>query len=165
MSAGRGDWRDRSGRGDRGARERAADARRRAQQERSRAGLDRALGDAEEADVVVPEGPTVRPAPPVGAIDDVLRRFVEERGWAERLRGADLARDWADVVGEDLATRSRPGRLAGGVLQVVVESPAWATQLRYLTAQIAGRVTAVTGAEVREVVIVVGDVAPDQPRG
>lgn len=141
--------------------ERAADARRRIAQERRRAELDRATqeADAPDADVVVPVGPTVRAAPPVTGLDDALRSVVDDRGWGERLRGADLARRWPEVVGAELAQRCRPGRLAAGVLQVVVESPLWATQLRYLADQIAGRATAVAGAEVREVRIVVGDAA------
>ena len=165
MSGDRRRWEDR--RFDRGARERAADARRRTDMERRRAALDRERAEAESdgADVVVPSGPTVRAAPPVDGVDDVLRRLVEERGWGERLRGSDLARDWEEVVGPDLAARCRPGRLAGGVLQVVVASPAWATQLRYLSSQIAGRATAVAGTEVREVHVVVGDVEGDPPRG
>lgn len=153
---GRG-WRD--GGIDRGAMERAADARRRAEQERRRAELDRTAREAEsdDADVVLPVGPTVRGAPPVTGIDDALRSLVEQRGWDERLRGADLAGRWHEVVGEELAGRCRPGRLAGGVLQVVVESPVWATQLRYLADRIAGRATVVAGTEVREVTIVVGE--------
>lgn len=144
----------------RGARERAADRWRRIQMERDRAALDRQARneDVDEAEVVVPDGPGLRAAPPVDELGGVLRAYVERRGWGERLRGADLASRWEEVVGPDLAARSRPGRLAGGVLQVVVESPAWAAQLRYLTGQIAGRATAVGGAEVREVSIVVGDV-------
>jgi predicted nucleic acid-binding Zn ribbon protein len=158
VSGRRRDWGD--GRHvDRGARERAADTRRRIDQERRRAALDRASpeADAADADVVVPDGPTLRSAPPVAGIDEVLQSLVEERGWGERLRGADLDQRWDEVVGPALAARSRPGRLAGGVLVVVVESPAWATQLRYLTGQIAGRATAVGGAEVRDVRIVVGE--------
>ena len=137
--------------------------------EAERAALDRRVreevgeGDGDGEDVVVADGPTVRRAPSVGGIDDVLRAVVEQRGWGERLRGADLARRWEEVVGPELAARSRPGRLAGGVLQVIVASPAWATQLRYLTGQIAGRATAVVGTEVREVTVVVGDV--DDRRG
>ncbi len=143
----------------RGARERAADARHRVEQERRRAAIDRASREAEgeDAEVVVPDGPTVRPAPPVSELDDVLQSVVAARGWGERLSGAGLAQRWEEVVGPALASRSQPARLAGGVLVVVVESPAWAAQLRYLTAQIAGRATAVTGSAVDEVRIVVGD--------
>lgn len=114
--------------------------------------------DPADADVVVPDGPTVRPAPAVADLDDVLDSYVRARGWDERLGGADLAHRWEEVVGPDLVDRCRPGRLAGGVLQVVVDSPVWATQLRYLTSQIAGRATAVGGREITEVTVVVGDV-------
>lgn len=161
MSSERGgrrrDWYDRAS--DRGARERAADRRRRRDMERTRATWDRDNPEAtaEDAEVVVPSGPTVRPAPPVRQLDGVLAAIVEQRGWGERLRGADLEQRWAEVVGAPLAERCRPGRLAGGVLQVVVDSPQWATQLQWMAAQIAARAAEVVDAEVREVRVVVGE--------
>ena len=70
---------------------------------------------------------------------------------------------WPEVVGEDLAARCRPARLAGGTLVVVVSSPQWATQLRFLTATIAGRVSAAIGQSVEEVRIVVGPLEDPSP--
>jgi predicted nucleic acid-binding Zn ribbon protein len=39
---------------------------------------------------------------------------------------------WADAVGEAVAAHARPRILRDGVLLVEVDSPEWATQLRYL---------------------------------
>lgn len=52
---------------------------------------------------------------------------------------------WSEVVGADIARRTRPVDLRGGVLTVEVDDPAWATQLRFLTAAIAGRVDELVG--------------------
>ncbi len=46
---------------------------------------------------------------------------------------------WAEVVGPGVAANAWPVSLAGGVLVVGAEDPAWASQLRYLTGQLLSR--------------------------
>ncbi len=135
-------------------------ARERWRQQRERAEVDRAQREEEVTDetVVVGDGETVRPVPGPQELGGLLGDIVRARGWEEQIRAAKLHEAWPAIVGEQLAGRSRPGRLRGGVLQVVVEAPRWATQLQYMTDQLAGRVVAETGLPVREVRIVVGDV-------
>lgn len=132
-------------------------------QERDRAEVDRTQREQEVTDdtVTVGEGPTVRPVPGPEPLGGLLGEIARARGWEDRLRAARLHEAWPDIVGPQLAGRSRPGRLRGGVLQVIVEAPRWATQLQYMTDQLAGRVVAETGLPVREIRIVVGDVADD----
>ncbi|MGH9088702.1 MAG: DciA family protein [Acidimicrobiales bacterium] len=52
---------------------------------------------------------------------------------------------WDEIVGPTLARHVRPLTLAGGVLSVAVDRPAWATQVRALGATILARVAEVTG--------------------
>jgi predicted nucleic acid-binding Zn ribbon protein len=133
-------------------------ARERRRQERDRAKLDREGRDEEVTDdtITVGEGDRVRPVPGPEVVGGVLGDLVRARGWEQQLRAAKLHDAWEDIVGAQLAERSRPGRLQGGVLQIVVEAPRWATQLQYMTDQLVGRVVAETGIPVREVRIVVG---------
>lgn len=135
-------------------------ARERRQQERDRADLDRRQREDEVTDdtITVGDGDRTRPVPGPQPLEGLLGDIVRARGWEPQLRGAQLHEAWGRIVGPELATRSRPGRLQGGVLQVVVEAPRWATQLQYMTDQLVGRVVAETGLPVREVRIVVGDV-------
>ena len=135
-------------------------ARERRRQERERAEVDRAAREEEVTDdtVTVGEGETIRPVPGPQELSGLLGDVVRARGWEEQVRAARLHEAWPAIVGEQLAGRSRPGRLRGGILQVVVEAPRWATQLQYMTDQLAGRVVAETGLPVREVRVVVGEV-------
>ena len=140
-------------------------ARERWRQERTRAEVDREVreetaGPDDEGDepVTVGDGDRVRPVPGPQELGGVLGDIVRARGWEEQLRAARLHEAWPQIVGPQLAERSRPGRLRGGILQVVVEAPRWATQLQYMTDQLVGRVVAETGIPVREVRVVVGDV-------
>jgi predicted nucleic acid-binding Zn ribbon protein len=52
---------------------------------------------------------------------------------------------WPDMVGESVAQHSRPRSLRDGVLVVAVDEPAWATQLRWLEADLLARLEAVLG--------------------
>jgi predicted nucleic acid-binding Zn ribbon protein len=72
-------------------------------------------------------------------------------GMARRL-GAPTAsalgavfRQWEEAVGATVAAHARPVSLADGVLVVAVDQPGWATQLRYLSADLLGRLADVAG--------------------
>lgn len=62
---------------------------------------------------------------------------------------------WPELVGQGLATRAYPARLRDGVLVVEVTEPGWASQVRWLEADLLRRLAAevgegvVTGVEVR----------------
>lgn len=95
------------------------------------------------------EGPT--------ALSGELARLARRPGWAERLGAARVEAAWLDIVGEELAAHCEPVRLAGKVLTIRAASPVWATQLRYLTAQLLQRSADVMGpGSVTSVTIVVG---------
>lgn len=55
---------------------------------------------------------------------------------------------WADAVGDVVAAHARPVKLDGDRLLVEVDEPGWATQLRFLEAEVIGRLRSVAGLEV-----------------
>ncbi|MDQ4024557.1 MAG: DUF721 domain-containing protein [Actinomycetota bacterium] len=59
---------------------------------------------------------------------------------------------WKEIVGPDVAAHAEPTSLRSGVLRIRADSPAWATEIGYLAADIRSRVNAATGGPlVREV--------------
>ena len=71
-----------------------------------------------------------------------------------RRAGVALDREtWRDVVGERIARRTAAGRVHGGILTVIVESPVWAQELSLLSEDIVARLCArglrVTGIRFR----------------
>jgi len=110
---------------------------------------DWTAADDDEPYLTRVEGPT--------ALSGELARLTRRPGWSERLGAARVWAAWEDIVGAELVAHCEPVRLAGRVLVVRVVTPAWATQLRYLTARLVERADAVLGAgSVREVRVVVG---------
>jgi len=86
---------------------------------------------------------------------DPGRSDVEPRAVAESLDrvtrpfGAPPARSlasvfsrWEKLVGPEIARHAQPQSLRHGVLLLVVDQPAWATQLRYLAGDLLARVRA-----------------------
>ena len=57
---------------------------------------------------------------------------------------------WKDAVGEAVARHVQPLRLDGTRLVVEVDDPAWATQLKFLEANLRERLLEVTGAQIDE---------------
>lgn len=58
--------------------------------------------------------------------------------------GAVFSR-WEEIAGPTMARHVRPVRLAGGVLVVAVDEPAWGTQVRALGTELLRRVGEVAG--------------------
>ena len=58
--------------------------------------------------------------------------------------GAVFSR-WEEAVGATVAAHARPVSLSDGVLVVAVDQPGWATQLRYLSNDLLGRLAEVAG--------------------
>jgi predicted nucleic acid-binding Zn ribbon protein len=69
-------------------------------------------------------------------ISDVLARLITQRGYA-RMQGATVEREvWAEAVGPQIASMSRPGELKRGVLDVYVTSNILIQELGFQKAQL-----------------------------
>jgi len=110
---------------------------------------DWTVADTDEPTLTRVEGPTI--------LAGELARFSRRPGWSERLGAVRVWSAWEDMVGPELAGHCEPVRLAGRVLVVRAESPAWATQLRYLSIQLLERAEIALGqGSVREIRVTVG---------
>jgi predicted nucleic acid-binding Zn ribbon protein len=104
--------------------------------------------DAEHDPERAPEGP--QPA----SLGELLARVRGRRDWARRLEGARVHERWREIAGDELARHVQPVRLLGGVLVVRAASPAWATQVRYLSGELLTRANAVLGdGSVRQITV------------
>ncbi|WP_420437687.1 DciA family protein [Candidatus Poriferisodalis sp.] len=77
-------------------------------------------------------------------ISDSIRAVTA--GFGSRGRAMDLNERWTEAVGEAIAAHSQPERLDAGRLTVVVDDPAWATELRYHSSRILAALNAESGA-------------------
>lgn len=105
------------------------------------------------------------PGPPPSGVGGMLGELARRKGWLRRLDGARIYEAWPEIAGEQLALHTEPVRLHGGVLVLRAESAGWATQVRYLTAELVARADAVLGAgQIRQVTVVTGRLeGPPQP--
>ncbi|HEY8483598.1 MAG TPA: DUF721 domain-containing protein [Longimicrobiales bacterium] len=78
-------------------------------------------------------------------VGDVLQRFLEESGLAERLDEARVVPEWARRVGERVAAVATPVRVSNGTLFVAVRSSAWLMELKLMEKEILRRLNADEG--------------------
>ncbi len=71
---------------------------------------------------------------------DALGAVAGRLGFAAPDVVATVFARWEDLVGPAVAAHARPARVDGDMLVVVVDHPAWATQLRHLAPDILRRV-------------------------
>ena len=107
-------------------------------------------------------GPHPRDPQRLGA---AVRDLLGDRGWEPTVAAASVVGRWESLVGPEVAAHCRPERLDDGVLTLVAESTAWATQLRLLAGRIVGRVTVELGPDVVRTVRVHGPTTPSWRHG
>jgi predicted nucleic acid-binding Zn ribbon protein len=98
-------------------------------------------------------------------LGDTLNRLLAERGWDVPAAIAGVTQRWPEVAGEELAAHCRPDKFDDGVLTLVAESTAWATQIRLLVPQLHRRLDEVVGRGIVRRVEVHGPAGPDWRRG
>jgi predicted nucleic acid-binding Zn ribbon protein len=107
-------------------------------------------------------GPDARDPVRFGA---AISKLVAERGWEDTTTAAGVLANWDRLVGPEIAEHCRPESLLDGVLVLVAESTAWATQLRLMTTAIRSRLREQVGDGVVTSVTVRGPAQPDWRKG
>lgn len=78
-------------------------------------------------------------------VGDSLDRVAASLGVPHASTLSGVFASWAEMVGEAVALHARPLSLRDGTLVVAVDDPAWATQLRWLEADLVARLGEVLG--------------------
>jgi predicted nucleic acid-binding Zn ribbon protein len=81
-------------------------------------------------------------------VGDSLDRVARRLGVGRAATLPAVFDRWAELVGEGVAARAVPRALRGTTLVVAVDDPSWATQLRWLEADLLARIGAQVGAGV-----------------
>jgi len=98
-------------------------------------------------------------------LGETLSQLLVDRGWDVPVAVAGVIERWAEIAGPDLAEHCRPEKFDAGVLMLVAESTAWATQVRLLLPQLHRRLDDVVGRAVVTRIEVRGPTGPDWRRG
>ncbi len=69
---------------------------------------------------------------PVRRLRDSLAEVAADLNLDDPMTVRGVLQGWAVAVGDAVAAHARPRTLRDGILSVEVDSPEWATQLRYL---------------------------------
>ena len=94
------------------------------------------------------------------SIGDAAALVGDELGLAEPRSFTRLVDAWSEVVGDAVAQHSRPRGVRNGLLDIAVDAPAWATELRYLEADLVDRASRLLGPGVVSAVRVSVDAGP-----
>lgn len=77
---------------------------------------------------------------------DLLGGLLQGLGLSERMTQYRAVVLWNEVVGPQIAARTRPERIRDGILEVSVDQPVWMQQLQLLKPQLLGKLNAQLGA-------------------
>jgi hypothetical protein len=97
---------------------------------------------------------------------DLVDKLLHGLGLDERLQQYKALIIWNDVVGPQIAARTRPVRIRDNILEINVDQPAWMQQLQLMKPKILARLNAELGkATIRDLYLKRGkvDLHPDKP--
>lgn len=80
-------------------------------------------------------------------VTSALDRVVKRLGGPSVATVEGVFARWPEIVGEQIAGHTRPLAVRSGALQVGVDDPAWAPELRFLEARIVERLRTVLGTD------------------
>lgn len=98
------------------------------------------------------------------SVGDAAALVGAELGLAAPLVFTRIVEAWPDLVGEMLAAHSRVRSVRNGVVEVLVDSPGWATEFRYLESELVERASRLVGEGVVRAVRATVE-RPDEPPG
>jgi predicted nucleic acid-binding Zn ribbon protein len=78
----------------------------------------------------------------------LLGGFGKSMGWNGAIESGTVVARWREIVGSGIADHVTPTSLRDGVLRVRAQSPAWATEIGYLSVEIVRRVNKALGKDV-----------------
>ena len=97
---------------------------------------------------------------------ELVDKMLHGLGLDERLHQYKALIIWNDVVGPQIATRTRPVRIRENILEVNVDQPAWMQQLQLMKPKILARLNAELGkSTIKDLYLKQGkvNVHPDKP--
>lgn len=101
-----------------------------------------------------------RPTP----LSDAIQSWLRQAGIAKRVQQAEIVRDWAELVGPQIAAVTAPESITqDGVLRVRVATAPWATELSLMTPRILARLNAGRSGRVKEIRWVPGPLDRSRP--
>ncbi|RRD35592.1 DUF721 domain-containing protein [Leucobacter sp. OH2974_COT-288] len=80
------------------------------------------------------------------SIAAVLTQLTSLRGWDREIAEAEICRRWEEIVGPQVAARTKILYLEDGVITVQAQSQTWVTELRRLRGQIVANINDRYGA-------------------
>ena len=130
-----------------------------------RRGAAHRTGGAAKRDAVTRRsgaGPDERDPQPLGS---AIGRLLTDRGWETPVAIGGVMGRWDQIVGGEVAAHCRPQSYDDGVLTVVADSTAWATQMRLLAPQLVKRLNDDLGHGTVTKVVVQGPAGPSWRKG
>ena len=93
-------------------------------------------------------------------VGDVIKNLAPRLGLETRLLELHLQQQWEDIVGSQIATHARPGRIRFKKLYVLVTSSVWVQQLTFLKPTLIQRLNEASGGQaITDLIVRVGDLS------
>ena len=78
-------------------------------------------------------------------LSDIINVAVDQKEILRAARAQALFKRWGEVVGDILATKTKPDRFERGTVWVVAQSSTWAQELRMREELVLGRLNEIAG--------------------
>ncbi len=90
-------------------------------------------------------------------ITGILEGFLKQKGLIKKVRQYSIFDIWKDIVGEMIAEKATPAKMAGDSLVVFTKNAAWANELSFMKDQILKKIKeALPDSEIKDIRFIAG---------
>ncbi|CCI83962.1 hypothetical protein HMPREF9719_01790 [Corynebacterium otitidis ATCC 51513] len=111
------------------------------------------------------DGYKIRPRKNLDSLGSLVGREIRHRGWNRDVASAWVTGNWAEFIGEPVASHTTVEMLKGTTLFLSCDSTAWATNLRLIQTQILARIAEKVGRDVITELKIFGPRGPSWRKG
>lgn len=80
-------------------------------------------------------------------LGSVISRFLDDKDINHNLKKFSIFNHWADIVGTEIAKKSRPVKIFKEILYIKVINPVWANEMSLMSVQIIKKINGFIGAD------------------
>ena len=78
-------------------------------------------------------------------INSILQGFLSDPDVSTKLKKFSLFNHWDEIVGKEIAAKTRPLKIFKGVLHISVANPTWANELNMMSPELIERINVFIG--------------------
>jgi len=87
-------------------------------------------------------------------IREIIRSYLKNRNWIQRIEGYNILQSWEEIVSEKISRNTKPIKIQNNTLFIRVKNHVWANELKIRKGEIMNLINQKTGKDIIKNIII-----------